>query len=335
MPTNTIQKLPGAPRSFSEIIAEASMQTSIRNTIRDPARADRFCANLISLVNKTPGLKKCSPRSVVTAALLGETLNLNPAPALGQFYVIPYGAEATFVIGYRGLLQLAIRSGEFKRFNAVTIRQGELVSWNPLTEEFRANITEDEDVRATKPIIGFWAMFETVNGFRKETYWTINKLQDYAERYSNGNYRRKTHAEFEADAAKPGADLRSLQKKYGPWYIHFETMAYKTLFRSLLKFAPMSTELMKASAGDERRIVTMPNGDLDTVELDAGEETGIGSEIEGAKPAPALTAPEEKPTIDLSAAPAREKVGAAPASAETGGSNPPARPAVRRDGNLF
>ena len=327
------QKLAGAPRSFSETIAEASMQTSIRNTLRDPARADRFCANLISMVNKTPALRKCSPRSVVTAALLGETLNLSPAPALGQFYVIPYGADAQFVIGYRGLLQLAIRSGEFKRFNAVTIRQGELVSWNPLTEEFVASITDDEDVRETKPIIGFWAMFETVNGFRKETYWTLRKLQDYAERFSNGNYDRKTHEEFEAKAAKPGMTLKALQKDYGPWYLHFETMAYKTLFRSLLKFAPMSTELMRASAGDERRIVTLPNGDLDAVEFDASQDTGVGTGIEDAKAAPALSAPEEKPTIDLSAAPAAEKAPAA--TAEAGGSTPPPRPAVRRDGDLF
>lgn len=307
-----IQKLNGAPKSFSAMIAGAAMQSSIRNTLRDPARADRFTANLITMVSHTPKLAECDPKTVVSAALLGETLNLNPAPALGQYYVVPYAGKAQFILGYRGALQLAIRSGEFRRFNALAIKEGEYVSWNPLTEEFAANIIEDEDERERRPICGFYAMFETVNGFRKETYWSLERVFNYAERFGNGNFDRKVYAQFLKEVDK-GASLQSLQKKYGPWYLHFETMACKSLIRQLLKFAPMSPDLQCATAHDERTVRQTDDGAFDSAEIEVEAEAAAV-----AGPAAAIEAPEKGQTAEEAAGPTRprEKAPAATPSDE-------------------
>lgn len=296
------QKLNGAPKSFSAQIAGAAMQASIQNTLRDKARADRFTANLITMVSHTPKLAECDPKTVVSAALLGETLNLNPAPALGQYYVVPYKKQATFILGYRGALQLAIRSGEFRRFNALAIKEGEFRGWNPLTEEFRADIIENEDERERRPIIGFYAMFETINGFRKETYWSLERVFNYAERFGNGNFDRKVYAQFLKEVDK-GAALQSLQAKYGPWYLHFETMACKSLIRQLLKFAPMSPDLQRATAHDERTVAVTTGGEFDSATVDVEVEAPVVADTGpvSAPPAAALPAPEENPTIDLGA----------------------------------
>ena len=108
------------------------------NKVVGGKNGDRFISSLMSAVQTNQTLQKCTNNSLVNAALLGYTLNLSPSPQLGYFYMVPYNnhgtMEAQFQIGYRGLLQLAMRSGQYRKINAVPIKEGEFVSYNPLDE---------------------------------------------------------------------------------------------------------------------------------------------------------------------------------------------------------
>ena len=158
--------------SFSVVVNSTSFQKSINNALRDPERTRRFTASIVSAVSTNPDLQACDASTIVTAALLGESLNLSPSPQLGQYYLVPYndkkrGKVAQFQLGYKGYIQLAIRSGYYKKLNVLAVKEGELVRFDPLEEVIEVNLIEDEKVREETPTIGYYAMFEYQNGFRK------------------------------------------------------------------------------------------------------------------------------------------------------------------------
>lgn len=187
--------------------------------------SQRFITAVVSAVNANPNLKKCTNQSIFTAALLGESLNLSPSPQLGQYYLVPYGNQASFQLGYKGYIQLAIRSGQYKKINVVAIKKGELVRFDPLNEEIEVNLIEDEEERENTPTAGFYAMFEYTNGFRKAIYWSKAKMEAHARKYS------KAYNNF--------------------WGKDFDGMAYKTMIRQLLsKWGMLSADLIKAYEGD-------------------------------------------------------------------------------------
>lgn len=133
----------------------------------------RFISSIVSAVQSTPALQECTSPSIVNAALLGEALNLSPSPQLGQFYMVPFDnkkkgcKEAQFQLGYKGYIQLAIRSGYYKKLNVLAIKEGELVRYDPLDEEVEVNLIDDDILREEAPTMGYFAMFEYENGFRK------------------------------------------------------------------------------------------------------------------------------------------------------------------------
>ena len=197
--------------------------------------SDQFVTSIISAVNANPQLQECTNASILSAALVGQSLKLSPSPQLGQYYFVPYKnnrtgtTEAQFQIGYRGMYQLAIRSGQFKKLNALAIKEGELINFNPLEEEIEINLIEDEEVRENAETIGYYGFFELINGFRKAIYWPKKKMEKHAERYSAG-YRA--------------------HKGYTFWEKDFDAMACKTIYRQLLKLAPMSIDMQKAMVDD-------------------------------------------------------------------------------------
>ena len=172
--------------SFSVAINTSSFQKAINNTLRDPERSRRFTASIISAVSTNPALQECDPGTIVTAALLGESLNLSPSPQLGQYYLVPFNDTkrqckvAQFQLGYKGYIQLAIRSGQYKKLNVLAIKEGELIRFDPLNEEIEVCLIEDEETREKAATIGYYAMFEYVNGFRKALYWSKSKMERHA-----------------------------------------------------------------------------------------------------------------------------------------------------------
>lgn len=192
----------------------------------------RFISSIVSAVNANETLKKCTPQSIFSAALLGESLKLSPSPQLGQYYLVPFnskeGKNAQFQLGYKGYIQLAIRSGQYKKLNVLAIKDGELVRFDPLTEEIEVNLIEDEEVREETKTTGYYAMFEYTNGFRKAIYWSRSKMEAHAKKYS-----------------------KSYSQSSSVWQTNFDTMAYKTMLRQLIsKWGIMSIDMVSALDAD-------------------------------------------------------------------------------------
>lgn len=286
--------------AFSAMISTPSYQKLINNTIKDPNRARRFVSAIISAVAVNPSLQECTPQTILSGALLGESLNLSPSPQLGQYYLVPFKdkknncTNAQFVLGYKGLIQLALRSGQYKRLNVVSIKEGELHSWNPIAEEFSIIPIEDEGKRENAPTVGYLASFEYLNGFMKTIYWSKEKMIAHADRFSqafsvgpvtiktkNGHVTKVSFADYEA-RNYPAKD-EWLYSSF--WYKDFDGMAHKTMLRQLIsKWGVMSIDLQTAfeadAAADGEEYFEAPEVQLPTA-VPAAELT--------------LEAPEEEP----------------------------------------
>lgn len=196
----------------------------------------RFISSIVSAVQTTPALQECTNQSILSAALLGEALNLSPSPQLGHYYMVPFDDKnkgckvAQFQLGYKGYIQLAIRSGQYKKLNVLAIKEGELILFDPLNEEIEVKLIEDEEARENVSTIGYYAMFELVNGFRKALYWSKTKMENHALKYSSG---------YKNDKKKGTA--------WTFWSKDFDGMAYKTMLRQLIsKWGIMSIDLQTA-----------------------------------------------------------------------------------------
>lgn len=236
------------------------------NSVVGGKNGTRFISSIISAVQTTPALQECTNPSILSAALLGEALNLSPSPQLGQYYMVPFNnkkkgcREAQFQLGYKGYIQLAIRSGYYKKLNVLAIKEGELIRYDPLDEEIEVNLIEDDLVREETPTAGYYAMFEYENGFRKTMYWTKRKMQAHADKYSAA-YSQET-----ANLIEQGKIPEKDMWKYSSfWYKDFDGMALKTMLRQIIsKWGIMSIDLQTAI--DKDMAVIQEDGTADYVE---------------------------------------------------------------------
>lgn len=245
------------PMGMTAYLSQDAVRDQI-NRVVGGKNGTRFITSIVSAVNNNTQLAACDNASILSSALLGEALNLSPSPQLGHYYMVPFndkekGKVAQFQLGYKGYIQLAIRSGQYRKLNVTAIKEGELIRFDPLNEEIEVRLIEDERAREEAKTIGYYAFFEYTNGFRKAIYWSREKMEAHAERYSMG-YRAK--------------------KGYTFWEKDFDAMAYKTMLRQLIsKWGIMSIEL--AQAIDADNAVINPDGTPDYVELQDTEESII------------------------------------------------------------
>lgn len=249
-------------------------QDAVKNQINNVVGGkdgQKFIASVVSAVQANPQLQECTNSSILSAALLGSSLNLTPSPVMGNFYLVPFKnskagvTEAQFQIGYKGYLQLAIRSGYYKKLNVLPIKEGELIRFDPLDEEIEVQLIDDEEAREKAPTIGYYATFTYTNGFKKAIYWSKKKMQSHAEKYSQG-YQK---------------DLKN-GTSFTFWSKNFDDMACKTMLRHLIsRWGIMSTELQTAYENDMAVI----------------HEDGTKSFVD-TEEAPALVAPEETAAPD-------------------------------------
>lgn len=244
-------------QTFSAFLATDAMKKKI-NEMVGGEKGQQFVTAIISAVSANPQLAECDNASIVSAALVGQALNLSPSPQLGQFYMVPFNDSkrgckvAQFQIGYKGYIQLAIRSGQYKKLNVLAIKKGELKKYDPLNEEIEVQLIEDEEVREKEETIGYYAMFEYLNGFRKTLYWSKEKMEAHAIKYSMG-YRAK--------------------KGYTFWEKDFDGMAYKTMLRQLIsKWGIMSIDLTMQKALESDMAVINDNGSYDYVDNEVETE---------------------------------------------------------------
>lgn len=215
-------------------LSQDAVKNQINNVIGGK-NGQRFISAVVSAVNNNPALQECTNQSILSAALLGEALKLSPSPQLGQYYMVPFndrekGKVAQFQLGYKGYIQLAIRSGQYKKLTVLAIKEGELIRFDPLNEEIEVKLIEDEEERENTATVGYYAMFEYTNGFRKAIYWSKNKMEAHAMKYSKGYQAKKGYTFWEKD---------------------FDGMAYKTMLRQLIsKWGIMSIDMMTAMDSD-------------------------------------------------------------------------------------
>ena len=237
------------------------------NKVVGSKNGTRFISSIVSAVNNNKELQTCSNASILSAALLGESLNLSPSPQLGQYYLVPFnnkdGKVAQFQLGYKGYIQLAIRSGQYKKINVLAIKEGELVRYDSLNEEIEVNLIEDEEEREKVPTIGYYAIFEYTNGFKKAMYWSKAKMEAHAIKYSAG---------YAADKRKGN--------QYTFWSKDFDGMAYKTMLRQLIsKWGIMSIDLVTAIDSDMAVINSDGSKSYVEAEEDVNNYTENSSEV--------------------------------------------------------
>lgn len=244
---------------FSVAIKSDVYQKLIKDTLGDENRAKRFVASISSAVGTNQALQECTAGSILSSALLGEALELSPSPTLGQFYMVPFNRkekrpdgterqvkEAQFILGAKGYVQLAIRSGQYKDLDYIEVREGEYKGRNKNNGKQEFEFIEDETERLSKPVIGYMAYFELTNGFYKQIYWSKEKMEQHADKYSKAfnleDYKKLLAGQI------PEKDM---WKYSSYWYKDFDGMAFKTLLRQLIsKFGIMSIEMQDAYAKD-------------------------------------------------------------------------------------
>lgn len=257
---------------FSVMLTTPDYQKLIKNTLKDPQRANNFIANISTVVANNPMLQDCEAATILSAAFLAESLKLSMSPTLGYCYLVPYETavkgpdgktvwlfnadgthqldengrwkkktvkKAQFQMGYKGYIQLAQRSGQYKKLNVLPIKEGELISFNPLEEEIVVNLIEDELERERAETIGYYAMFEYHTGFRKAIYWSKRKMMAHADKYSKA-FSADTYEQIQAGTI-PEKDMW----KYSSfWYKDFDAMAMKTMLRQIIsKWGTVSIEM--------------------------------------------------------------------------------------------
>jgi recombination protein RecT len=214
------------------ILYADSVQEQFQNVLKENAGA--FVASIIDLYNTDKTLQMCDPKAVVMEALKAASLKLPINKQLGFAYIIPYKDGKTgqyvptFQLGYKGYIQLAMRTGAYKYINADVVYEGELVKYDKLTGE----IEIDPSKRVSDKKIGYFAYIETLNGFRKTLYMSIEEVTKHAQRYS-----------------------KSFNSKNSVWATDFDAMALKTVLRLLLsKYGIMSIEMQTALSEDNAEL---------------------------------------------------------------------------------
>ena len=252
------------PATVGQYLGQEKIKKWINGMIGSEKEAQKFISSIISATATNPALQACEYSTIVSSALLANALNLSLSPSLGLAYMVPFEDKknnrtvATFVLGYKGYIQLAVRSGHYKKINVIAIKEGEFVKYDPLTEELYVSLIQDDEEREKAPTVGYYAFFELVNGFQKTLYWSKKKMLLHADKYSKAfsvsatkgrepKYDKVSYADFEAGKV-PEKDMW----KYSSfWYKDFDAMAFKTMLRQLIsKWGIMSIDMQSAYDGD-------------------------------------------------------------------------------------
>jgi len=294
---------------FSVALQTEGYKKLINNTLQDPKRAQRFIASISSAVAVNPALQECDAGTILACALLGESLGLSPSPQLGQYYLVPFKDNksepprmvATFILGWRGYAQLAMRSGQYRNINVCPVKKGELISYDPFREIVELRPITDPLEREAAETIGYYAFVEYLNGFRKELYCSKEKMTQHAMRYSKAVAPAKASGKFpgrvsllEYQAGKYDAKNEWVYSSF--WHQDFDTMAAKTMLRQLIsKWGIMSIEMRDAFEQDESAINADGTADYiggaDIPQIGVGIQAAVSSaaaeEGEDDGPAPA------------------------------------------------
>ena len=227
-------------QTVKSLLSQANVKSKFEEILQ--SRANAFTANLAVMVNNNAALSKCDPMTVISAAVVAASLDLPIDPNLGFAHIVPYGEKAQFQIGFKGFIQLAMRSGQYSRIGVTEIYEGQLLDENPLTGEY----TFDFKAKKSETIIGWAAYFKTVNGFEKTLYWPVEKIKKHGLRFS-----------------------QTYKKGFGLWKDDFDAMASKTVLKALLsKWGILSTEMQNAVKFDQGVVKSVETQEVEYMDND-------------------------------------------------------------------
>lgn len=244
-----------ANKSVTMVLNNLLDSSGIRKRIDEllGKRAAQLCSSLITIANSTPEMQQAAvqnPMSLLQTGLKAATYDLPLGGDLGFAYPVAFyntkkgGYECQFILGYKGLYQLAMRTGAYAKINVCDVREGELKSWNRLTEDIELEFIEDEEEREKTKIVGYCGYFRTVNGMEKFVYWSIAKIQHHEERFRKGKYQSQI------------------------WRDDPDSMSRKTVLRNMIsKWGIMSIDYRSASADVVAMANDAANGTLDDEEI--------------------------------------------------------------------
>lgn len=233
---------------FKALMNTPAMKKKFTDILHE--KSDSFMGSLMTLVGGDNYLSQAEPMTIIASALKAATMDLPIDKNLGYAYVVPFNRsekvgnkwvkhnEAQFILGYKGYIQLAQRSGQYKALNALAIYDGQLIDWNPLTEEF----TFDYKAKVSDEVIGYVGFFELLNGFKKTVYWTKQEIESHRIKNAKGYDKGKLS---------------------GAWVDNYDSMAIKTVLRNMLsKWGLLSVEMQSAITSDEKVFRVDENNDL-------------------------------------------------------------------------
>lgn len=220
------------------LLSQENVKAKFNEILKD--KANGFTANLAVMVNNSQALSRCEPTSIISAAVVSASLDLPLDPNLGFAALVPYGDKCQFQIMYKGLTQLAMRSGQYKTISVTEIFDGELISENRLTGEYVFDFT----AKKSDKVIGFAAYFSLLNGFEKTVYWATDQVEAHGKRFS-----------------------QTYKKGFGLWKDDFLSMGKKTVLKSLLsKWGILSIEMQKAIKFDQAVVKDAETEDIEYVD---------------------------------------------------------------------
>ena len=254
MNNNNSQVATQQPQSLQALMSNAGVMTKLNSVLGSEKKAAAFASSVISVANGNSLLRNANPMTVLGSAMVAATLDLSVVPTLGMAYIVPYKGQAQFQLGWKGLVELAMRSGQYKNIIVEEVHEGELVKKNKFTGDYEF----DEDAKTSDNVIGYMANFQLTNGFSKTIYWTIDEVKAHATKFSQ--------------AYRGGRNT--------PWVTDFDAMAKKTVLKSLLsKFGPKSLQMQQAVVFDQASVKpkTDENGEMD-LNIDAFDTEYIDNE---------------------------------------------------------
>ena len=237
---------PKTPASIMGSILNAdSTKKLLQNTLKENAGA--FSASILVLYSTDTTLQKCNPEAVFRECLKAASLKLPINKQLGFAYVVPFKGNPQFQIGYKGLVQLALRTGAYKYINAGAVLEGEYKGKTKLTGEIDISGEAISD-----KVVGYFAYIETINGFKKAMYWSKEEVAAHAERYS-----------------------QSYKSSYSPWKTNFDEMATKTVLRNLInRYGIMSIEIVNAFEAEDNAGLAAEATQEEPIVIEANAEIG-------------------------------------------------------------
>jgi recombination protein RecT len=218
-------KTPSASSLIKQELGKDAIQRRFREILKD--KAPQFMSSIVNVVNSNSKLQSVNAMSVISSAMVAATMDLPIDQNLGYMWIVPYGSNATPQMGYKGYIQLALRSGQYKALNAEVVYEGELKSWNRFTEEIELN----PEGKQSDTVVGYFGYFRLVNGFEKKVYWTTDEINEHRQKFSK---------------------MSSGHNPSGVWKSNFDAMAKKTVIRNMLsKWGILSVQMQNAITKDE------------------------------------------------------------------------------------